>query len=220
MIGGCKKAKNGVLEVRKYVGYPYSSTVAGRLVFEESFDCILITEDLIDFEPGEIKQIKVIGDQNYPGIFTHYEYIFHPNESARSLGYKVKMKGEFITHYGTSEEHFYNDAASNGQLPGENSGFSQLAGAWRYPATGEVIWINSDRNGSAKLIFGGNKFPQEALGGIVFTEIHKTEQNIYRAKNHTYYPGSGWQPASYLNFEIKNNGNNFTLGSTTWEKVH
>ncbi|WP_156305980.1 hypothetical protein [Sphingobacterium endophyticum] len=212
----CEKLEKGVLEIRKYRGYPYS-TDGDKLFFNEEFSCVVVDEALIDFSPGEIKRVVVNGDQNYSGYYTHYEYFYHSDKSAKDVGYSYKMDCNERTHYGMANGCFHvKDAVG---LPAENSGFGQIAGAWKYPATGEVVWIDSDRNGTGKLIHGGSRFPKEALGGIFFTEVQKTSSRGYKAKNHLYYHGTGWAPGSYHEFEISNDGSTFKLGSATWYRV-
>lgn len=214
-FSACEKMEKGVLEIRKYVGYPYSS--GSIFHFEEHFSCVVMDEENIDFSPGEIKRIVVNGDQNYPGIYTHFEYIYHADKSAKDLGYSYRMDCEERTHYGTANGCFYVEDAIGS--PGLDSGFGQISGAWRFPATGEVVWIDSDRSGTGRLIHGGSKFPKEAVGGIFFTEVKKTGKNSYSAKNHSYYPGSGWQPGSYHEFVVSNDGSTFKLGSATWHRI-
>ena len=215
-FSGCEKMEKGVLEIRKYVDYAYTNS-GNIFFFREHFSSVIVDEELIDFSPGEIKRVKVNGDQEYPGYYTYYEYIYHPDKSAKDLGYSYRMDCEERTHYGTASGCFYVEDAIG--APAVNSGFGQIAGAWKYPATGEVVWFDSDKNGTGKLIHGGTKFPKEAVGGIFFTQVQKTGSNSYKAQNHTFYPGSGWVPASIHEFVVSNDGLTFKLGSATWHRV-
>lgn len=221
-ISGCKKFETGVLEIRKYIDASYVRSTGSILGFHETFSCIVIDGDLIDFNEGEVKTYDINGPGEFSegGYYTHVAYIYHEDKTAKDLGYTQKMNGEVRTHYGTSDTYFYTEESGGIGLPAVNSGFGQIAGAWKFPATGEVVWIDSDRNGTGKLIHGGSKFPEEALGGTFFTEVRKTGKYTYEAKNHSYFPGSGWMPASYLDFELSKDGKTFQLGSATWVRIN
>lgn len=217
-LSGCTKTKQGVLEVRKYVAYPYTST-GSSLFFNESFFAMSVDPAIVDLVDGEIKEYFVNGQAEYSG-YTHVQYIYHADKNLNNLGYTQKIDAEVSTHYGTADEYYYTKESDGVGLPAENSGFSQIAGAWKYPTTGEVIWIDSDRSGTAKLIFGGSNLPPEAEGGIVMSEVIKTGDYTYQARNHTYFEGSGWVPSGNLSFEISKDGKTFLLGSITWTRVN
>lgn len=214
-VTGCNKMKKGVLEMRLYLAYPYSSTYGAREVFK----CVNVDGDLIDFNEGEIKKFNVINHNNIVG-YSHVEYIYHANKSAKDLGYTRKVDAyKTATHYGTFDWCYYTDVSGKYGVPAVNSGFGQIAGAWKHPATGEVVWIDSDRSGKGILIDGGSKFPNDAKGGVCLTDVRKTGQYSYTAQNHTYYP-SGWVPGAYLDFEMNEDGNSFKLGYATWIRVY
>ena len=213
--------KKGVLEYRAYDDVRFYGT-GTNFYYKESFGAINIEDDELDLKPGEIKDYNINGNTSNQTNFTstNVQYIYHPDKSPSDLGYNTKHNENIKTHYKTTETNFVNLTKNGKYAPGENSGFGQISGAWKYPETGEVVWFDHDRSGKATLIHGGTKFPKEALRGVVFTEVTKTGQYTYRAKNHTYFPGTGWVPASYLNFEISKDGNTFKLGSLTWHRAY
>lgn len=214
---GCKKIKNGVLEMRVYSLIVGGSTPS---IHGDYFYAFAVENDF-GLADGEKKTFYNNGSPDMiggPGS-THAEYIYHEDESLKSLGYTKKYSdgGYGVnTNFGTLLEGYENKKGTI--YPGENSGFGNLAGTWRYKETGEEIWIDGDTNGSAMLTGKGATFPQEAVGGHCVKNINKTGKNQYTATNYTYFPGQGWVEGSSISFTLDESGKFFTLGSVIWER--
>lgn len=213
---GCKKLKKGVIEVRRYIAPSYinSSLSSPSSLIRDKFYCVIADENT-----GMISGEKQIVYHN-TGQQTHIEYIYHENETPKSLGYELKIKGLPIGDGMDKSKYnnLYFTSKEGTRTPGKNSGFGKIAGYWKYIPTGEVIWIDSDKNGKGMLVLGGTKFPKEAEKGYCFTDIQNTGGNSYKFLNHTYFPGTGWVEGSYLTFEISEDRQSLYLGGVTYTK--
>lgn len=216
-IFGCKKSRKGVLEKRTYSLTGKGGPTAQR-IHSDVFVCILVDGD-IDLKDGEKTTFNINGTDYGGSGYTDVEYIYHENESPKSLGYKESYSdfGPFKTHYGTFDNAYVASEEGYSGVPGKNSGFGRLAGAWEHEPTGLKIWIDHDRDGKAVLLNGGTSAPKEAVGGYAWKEINHTGGNSYKFRNQTYYSG-GWTDASYMQLELSDDGKSFDINGETYKR--
>lgn len=217
-IFGCKKSKKGVLERRIY-SLTGKGTPGAQQLFADQFVCILVDGD-IDLKDGEKVTYNINGSDYGSAGYTDAEYIYHANESPKSLGYKENYSdnGPFKTHYGTFDNAFVASEEGYSGVPGENSGFGRIAGAWEHKPTGLMIWIDQEQDGTALLIKGGTSAPPEAVGGYAWKEINSTGGSSYKFRNQIYYPGKGWTDGSYMELEMSEDGKSFTIGGEEYNR--
>ncbi len=215
---GCKKSKKGVLERRTY-SLTGKGTPGAQQLFPDLFVCILVDGD-IDLKDGEKVTFNINGTDYGNAGYTDAEYIYHENESPKSLGYKENYSdyGPFKTHYGTFENGFVASKEGYSGVPGKNSGFSRLAGGWEHEPTGLRIWIDTDNDGKALLINGGTSAPKQAVGGYAWKEINHAGGNNYKFRNQIYYPDSGWTDGSFMQLEMSDDGKSFNINGETYKK--
>lgn len=221
VASGCKKSKKGVLEIREYQYHIFDDGLGGQFVGAEtgngSFYCV-VAGDEIAMQDGE--SVTVL-ESSYPGFADVYrEYVYHADESLKSLGYKHKNKGsEMTTPYGTYP--FYTSQKENSSVPGSNSGFGIISGKWEHESTGFTVWIDNDKSGSGMVIVNGTAMPDGAVGGYSMKEITNAGGNTYRFLNRIYdYNNNGtWTDGSYLQLEVSEDGATFTLGGQTYNRI-
>lgn len=110
---GCHKNNNGVIEVHKYSLDFEGDKIEGS----DTYSCYIVSEKSISLNDAELVTVS----DHIQGYSTFIsEYVYWESESAKSLGYNVKVKGESsenILGYQTNKVRF---VADDDRQPGAN----------------------------------------------------------------------------------------------------
>ncbi|MFA7274721.1 MAG: hypothetical protein WC044_12705 [Crocinitomicaceae bacterium] len=97
-LSNCKKSKKGVLEIK------HTTIISSE---ESTFRAIVVDDGL--YKPNEEFPYKTVNN-NYETYTAYY----WPDESAKSLGYKYRTKGETDVYYTTEKSSDYGGPGLNG----------------------------------------------------------------------------------------------------------
>lgn len=215
-LSGCKKAKKGVLEVRSYVMMKWYSI--NEISISESYMAYLAGNKDIDLKEGEVARYEEPVDNALADVSIKVtEYIYHSDESPSSLGYSMRDKEAMPgnTPYGDFSDVYVNKERMYG-APGNKHSHWKFSGKWKHEGSGLVIWVDNDKNGDALIVQTGSAFPEEVKGDICMMEINHSGGNTWTGQFRTYYPGSGWRDRVFVQMELSEDGNSFTLGGETY----
>jgi hypothetical protein len=218
----CNKNNKGVIEVHKYNLDFEGDKVEGT----DTYSCYIVSEKSISLNDGELVSTS---EEIYGYSTIVSEYVYWESESAKSLGYTVKIKdesGENILGYNTKKIRFVADNYSKpgvngywGNLGIGNFSANDIAGRWKHNNSGLEIQINSGNSGHATVIEPGTAFPAEADGGQCMIDINYQGNGEWTGMYRTYYPGSGWQNSNTVYFYMESDKQSFTLGGATYQKI-
>lgn len=112
-LTSCKKNNKGVIEVHKY----NLDFTGDKIDGSDTYSCHVINGNSISLKNGEL---VTVSDQ-IPGYSTFVsEYVYWESESAKSLGYTVKIKGESSENILGHQTNKVRYVTENDQKPGVN----------------------------------------------------------------------------------------------------